>query len=361
MGESAQYLILYLFDELYFVAHSLMAATFVRYALYLYNINPLNTIRKELIYFVPYAVIMLLCLTNPWTDWVFSIEGLEHVRGQLMPVVYVLSFSYFLYGIYCFIRYRGVMLHIRLGMLLWLTFISLVGIVIQAVIPELQIELFLETSALIGFLLTSENLDADLDSHLQIYNRDCMMKLLTQLRRRGIPFTVIRIFVQNMGAMLYMLPPDRAIELRRNTADALSRIFGTENLFSYDPTTFTALLPDDQNVDREEKLALLRERFSAEWKIGEEKGVFLNALIVAAHVPTELLPESVENMLETRCESPFRMLSFCRASRFLSSGGTSASASSCMKRCRSAALRCGISPSGLPKRRRSSPQRRCCV
>ena len=183
----------------FFILHILLPAQLALYIALKNNVATQSEKKKFYVFFVPILMGEALVLSNPFSKWIFDFENLkDYTRGPLLPVAYFIGILYLIYALYVMIRYRRT---VSKGMepVVWLSVsIAVVGIVVQLIFPQIMIELFCDSIALTGILLTIENEDRYIDANTMAYNRSAFLHNIDKLMGVEKKFMVVSINVTNI-------------------------------------------------------------------------------------------------------------------------------------------------------------------
>lgn len=150
-------LFLDIINMIYFIFHTALPAIFCLYMIDLTGADVKAGKKFFLILMVPFVFIEAIILSNPFTHFVYHIDGTpSYVRGDLIWLVYVISFGYVFTGIVFLLLNVSRISKLNRSATLILVSVSVTGILIQAffLIP---VELFFEAIAFFGFMLLLED------------------------------------------------------------------------------------------------------------------------------------------------------------------------------------------------------------
>ena len=140
---SATYGLMFWLNEVFFLAHTMLAAFLT---LYFMNVNGSALGRRRAFYLgfaIPFLCGEAVILTNHLTKLVFYLDqDLIYHRGPVMPLLYLLSLSYIATGFFYFFRYRRAISKAESIVIVCIVGLAVVGVVVQALRPDLLVELF---------------------------------------------------------------------------------------------------------------------------------------------------------------------------------------------------------------------------
>lgn len=271
---------------IYFVLHALLAPLFCIYITSVtssfYRLNP----KKRPAYEIPVYIAEFLALTNPLTHWVYHFdENHNFIRGWAEYVLYVIAASYFLICIILvLVLWRAI--DTRRKKTISFFFIVITGgVLIQLLFKEIQIELFAESLALTGIMITMENEDGRRDSRTNIYNIQALLTDVNTLIAAKHPFSLICIKMINPQNLMQIIGQSNIESLTRMTADYFATLVPPYEIYYTNPGTFI-ILGDNIDDNRLETARKIKERFQQPWYFQERDNMF-NAAIFYAEVPKD--------------------------------------------------------------------------
>ena len=171
---------------------------------------------------IPYSIVCLMVFTNPWHHMVYYFdENLVYNRGTLIYVLYAVSFFYFLCGIIFLIRYKKLLPLDKFIALLGMYPLNLLAVLIQLLLPQLMVEMFMTTLTLQLVTLVVQRPEETINPVLGVrsyisYTAD--MKKVFFLQR---PVTIIFVKIVNYKALLSLLDYDACNSLLKKIAGKL--------------------------------------------------------------------------------------------------------------------------------------------
>ncbi|MCR4588022.1 MAG: EAL domain-containing protein [Lachnospiraceae bacterium] len=153
--------------------------------------------QKMLILFVPISVFYLVLLTNPVTNFAFTVVNGKYHRGTGILVEYVCAVIYVALAIGQMIRYTKAIGKSKIIELIAFTGFSIVGVLIQFLFPEVCLELFFEAVGLSAIVGSVENYEQIVDQTTRLYNPDTFQRDTEQLRLAGTKHSIILFRICN--------------------------------------------------------------------------------------------------------------------------------------------------------------------
>lgn len=279
------FMIQYATQMLLFLSHNLLAPAFTYYIM-LVNGKAIHTDRKVLVGFAfPMVILQLFTISNPWTKFIFYYDvNADYVRGSLFWIVYVVSAIYLIAAIYYMVKYREVVSR-ETNMMLWLFFaFSIVGVVVQAIIPELKVELFAECLSSIGIMLSIEEERDLIDASSRMYNRRAFMMDNKRLIATNHNYAVIAVTITNIRLFVHILSYKAMSDSIVNITKWLMRCSKNTILYRISTGNLALIYTYDDVSDVENLVEKIRQRFVEGWEYDGDKLDF-NVQIRYALVP----------------------------------------------------------------------------
>ncbi len=293
----------YITQVLYLMAHQTLAPLF---ALYIMMVNGVGVKRGKgflILFLLPMFFAVFMVMTNPFTEWVFYYDDyrkFQRSAGEL--VIYVISGAYLFVSMVFMVHYRKAVSG-GTNLALWYFFsFTIAGIVVQALHPELKVELFAESISLLGVMLTVENDDEFIDSASKVYNRQAFQSDNVRLIHTGHKYAVVCLNMTNMRFYTRMLEYNDMTEVIRLMTQWLRELSKDVTVYRITPNNL-ALIIFYHDADQVEALVeKIEERFADGW-VYKNVSLDLNTLIRVAMVPEELSePDLLLELAEENAE-----------------------------------------------------------
>ncbi len=241
----------YVLHLLFFAFHAALPAYLYAYILQVNGLLIGRRISYYMISFAPFMILELAILTNPLTGAVFVLRGgSTFVRGTGGFLLYLIPLFYLTLSFVILIRTRRLEIgHSRRTFAVYLA-IAAGGPLVELLMPKWHVELFCEALALLGFMLTVENEEGQLDRTTKLYNRDVFEQRTAALNLARQNFVIIYIGLLNMALYNRILSIEQGDALRRSIADFLCTVVEKRNVFRHNTTGFALLvyLPERDTV-----------------------------------------------------------------------------------------------------------------
>ena len=303
--DDTAFLVARICSYLYFMLHSALAPGFFYYELCVTGLIRKVKDKKFLMYMAFFIFMEILAISQPLTSWVFYYdEARVFHRGWAEVVIYVFSTLYISVSVISLIRtWRAMTSRKKLSIAYFLT-IVIAGILIQMFIPSLKVELFAESLAMLGLMLTVESEDDSINPDTGVYNRKALMMDLNNYRGLGIPVTAVFVKVTDLDMMLKRTGSTNTDGFTEIMSLFLRTLVPRNYIYSTSPGQFVILVNEKhKDGDRkfmekllsrleikmpaEEVVNRVINRFDAEWLVGRSE-ILLDATVAIARMPEEL-------------------------------------------------------------------------
>ena len=277
---------------IYFIFHTLLAPLFSIYIMMISGSAKNKSNTFYWFFFLPVLIAEALVVITPFTGIIYSHTLLSdgsilYSRGYGIIYLYIVAVFYFVVGVIGLFKTRKILtLNIFLSILSFLV-IVVVGIVLQALIKEFEIESLMEAIALTGFIMTLDSNDGYYDSVTRIPNREAYKRNINLYHRYGYHYSVINIRILNLTYYNQFILSEDYNELLNRISKKLKNISpASAELYKYDLSTFIILIPGRNNNDKE-VLNKVIEFFNLTF-YAAGINIDFQTVISLAHVPKEL-------------------------------------------------------------------------
>lgn len=190
----------YILHCLYFILRNLSTPMYLVYIIsissswYLFKKN----IFRKLVLFVPFLVLVLLVVTNNYTNLIFIFdENMLYQRGPGIGLLYLISGIYMLYGISYLVKYWKLLTRNQFIALLCMFPINLAAIGLQLLYPSLLIEMFATSIALLVIVISIQAPEKLIDQESGVFNQKVYLAEMQRIFRMGKKVNIIFVGIQN--------------------------------------------------------------------------------------------------------------------------------------------------------------------
>jgi diguanylate cyclase (GGDEF)-like protein len=215
-----------------------------------------------------YILVMLLLLTNPFTDLFFTCSdtGVFNL-GPLYLSGHVLSLFHIALLIYLIIRYRRTFGRSLAAVLFMLPSIALASTVILIISPQLPITGPASAAQLLILVLYFQNKATMLDKLTGLPNDVSYISGLDRLSHQKKRCSLVFIDLQDFKLFNKLYGYHTGNNLLRQVSVFLKATVPQYALYRYNGDVFALLLRDNQDSQLENLLDTIRNRFSSPWYI----------------------------------------------------------------------------------------------
>lgn len=168
---------LYMSNYIYFTFHNMMPLFLCYYAFFATQSFARMGRIKQVLYFIPWIISEVFVLTNPINHWTWSYDSSFHFqRGSAETVLYAIGIMYYFIALYYLLfrwyaatRKRKILILVSFGM-------SSLGVLLQYMLPKLEVELFFEALNFLGVMLSVEDEDDRVDPVTRLFNRNAFIQ-----------------------------------------------------------------------------------------------------------------------------------------------------------------------------------------
>jgi len=288
----------YLLHAFYFMFHTTLSICF---ALYIMNVNGTGMGRSRSFYFLfalPYLLAELMILTNSFTGLAFYMdEQFVYHRGPWMVLLYAVGAFYVVLGFVFFFRYNKAMSRADRRAIGTVILTATFGIVLQALRPELLVELFAEALAFLMLMVLLEEKSGHIDPVTGALNRLALTDANRRLIQTGQHYGIVLIKLTNLELYTRLFGGREMESLLMQIAAWLTAVSSPRDCFSYGQEEFAVLVMDPSPEAPERMARRVLERFGQDWRVGEMT-LRLEAELAVARVPEEINTlEQIEELL----------------------------------------------------------------
>ncbi len=186
----------------YHILHCFFPFTFFLYVVDLigrwYDIKKYKTI----LMLIPVIIFYVILFINPFTDFAFTFVDGEYKRGYGIYFEYAAAAFYMICGIYWIIKYRNAIgVKKTIDIILFLSLI-ITGVIIQLILPDIKVELFLTSVGLLSIGCNIENRDQVVNRITDCYNADTLLSDNEQYIRAGFKYRLYVINISNLNIVI---------------------------------------------------------------------------------------------------------------------------------------------------------------
>ncbi|RKM62186.1 EAL domain-containing protein [Butyrivibrio sp. CB08] len=183
---------------LYYFTHYAIAPFFALYIILVCNVSYRFPEKSRLIIVMPFYILELLVLINPFTNLVYTYDyDLVLHRHFGVYLAYIQAAFYILFAIVALFLYWNTLNGLKKVALLYFFVIVLAGTAIQMFFIDVKCELMCEAIGFMGIMIVLENDDDRVDTPTGAFNRNAFTKDVSSYFKYGRKFCVICIRIEN--------------------------------------------------------------------------------------------------------------------------------------------------------------------
>ncbi|SFB73808.1 EAL domain-containing protein [Butyrivibrio sp. YAB3001] len=286
--DTIKWILSYGMQLLYYSTHFGMIPVFVFYVIMICGIRyKFNFVHRSFIK-VPFYLLEVMLLTNPVTQFTFSITGkFTYVRGPGIYIAYGVSAVYLGIGLYLLARHWRTMNNMKKIAMVYFLSLATLGTAIQMLIPQVKCELLGEAIGLSGLLLMIEKDDDRTDVYTGSYNRSALVQDLGSFFTLGRNFVTVCIRIGNLYNFSKLLGYKKTGQIMTQISDFLMNLDEDElNIYYVQGGIYYGLY---EGVDAKKARSIaqkIEERFEENWG-DENEGIKLDVKILLANCPEQ--------------------------------------------------------------------------
>ena len=218
---------------------------------------------------LPVLFIEALMITNPIHLWCFSFGKVpfEYQRGWGVTALYVISAFYIIFFIAnLFGSWKAITKKRRIALVYFLLMVF-VGIILQMIHSSIRIELFAESVAYLGLLLTVENEDDLIDGDVGLYNRKALKIDIDTYITNDQNFHVACVKVENSDIVRRVTGSANTEILSDLMYRELVKYVPRYSIYKTAPDTFVIILMNESAAEATAFAEKLSERFDEAWTV----------------------------------------------------------------------------------------------
>ncbi len=278
----------YLLHACYFFFHTTLSISF---ALYIMNVNGASMGRSPRFYFyfaLPYLCSELLVLTNSFTGAAFYMDArfLYH-RGPLMPLLYANGAVYLVLGVLFFFRYKQAVSRADSLAIAVVIALTSLGVTIQGLYPNLQVELFSESLNFLALMILLEERGGHMDPATGALNRLAFADANRRLMETGQTYQIVLVKLTDIALFSKLFSGREMDALVMRVSGWLTSISSEQDLFSLRDGEFALLCSEAEGRDAAATATAVLERFGQDWKTGSLT-LRLETMVSVVRVPEDV-------------------------------------------------------------------------
>ena len=273
----------------YFIFHTALLPILGYYVLCITGRFRRFTRIKHILFILPVSLVELLMITNPIHHWCFHYDtvNIDYHRGFGVTLLYAVSAFYILFFIVnIFSAWKAITKKRRIALGYFLTMV-IIGIFIQMIFFNARVELFAESLAYLGLLLTVEDEGDLIDTDAGIYNRKALKIDVDNLLANKQAFYVICIKIENSDIVRRVTGSSNADIMSSMMFKELTKYISRYYIYQTAPDTFVLTLINETNQKAMLFAQKICDRFEKSWDC-QHASVMLSATVMMAQIPTDI-------------------------------------------------------------------------
>ena len=271
--------------SLYFSTHTALCPMFFYYVCSVSGVRFRMGNIKTILYSAFFVITEILVLTNPLTDWVYTITpDLNSTRNWGEYLIYIAALFYFVMTFVIMFSSWEILSKKRKKALFFSFFLTAVGVILQLVFKNLKVEILAESIGFTGIMMAVENEDDRIDYGMGFYNRAALNLDLKGWfhNSRNVGLIVIRI--TNSEIISKMVGSENTYIMADILNPYLTSLVPKQNIYTPTPGTYVLAFFGKDTAGVESVAEKITERFTHSWEYGEKRLLF-STVVMTARIP----------------------------------------------------------------------------
>lgn len=251
---------------------------------------------EKLVLFLPVTWTMLLILTSPLTGLVFRYnqeEGCCH--GPAFVFLHLSTAVYMIASLVITVRYKAVLTRWQKISVYFYLAASLVGILLQIILPDILILQFAVSLSLLLLYMSLESPDDDEEKFFGIYNRNGFDKIISGAVRRQEKFHVVVVTITNFQSIREAVGVEISRTLLKQVVETLRSKLKPVELFYFSECKLAVIANDRGGVLRR-TVEILRDELSEPVSTGD-MNLQLETVMIQIDYPADA--KTVEDIMDS--------------------------------------------------------------
>lgn len=255
----------YALETIYHIFHAMCAPTALFYILSLRREFGDFSKAEKAFLIIPLVFVETLILTNPLTDYVFTVENMVYSREKGMFFLYAIAAYYFVYAAaYLIINRRDYQTSVIIAFCTLIAVMS-AAVLIQMKFPLQRVENFAMALSALTILLVIQNPVSVIDTEYGIFNKNTLVSMLKYDFERKKKFYMMTIVIVDFEHYSKSLGNEFITNAVKQITKVLFEI-GAQKIYSVNPGVLCVEFPSFSEINR--KVSKLCEIFDRPWYCG---------------------------------------------------------------------------------------------
>ena len=234
----------------YFILHTLLSPFFSLYIMLLNGAAKDKGKKFYILFWAPVVLLEILILLNPFfhTIFYYDEQGIYHRQFGIIAL-YVVALIYFVNAIVSLFKTWSILDNEYMKGFQWFILLIILGIVVQALYSDLQIEALMEVVAIYGIMLTVDCNDGLINNETKLPNQFSYKVNINLFTKYGYKYTVVNIKFLNLSYYNSMMNEKSKGRMINYISDLIQSCAPKSELYRYSEDTFILILNKSLNVD----------------------------------------------------------------------------------------------------------------
>ncbi len=242
---------------------------------------------------VPVAVLLLVTVLTPFTDWLYYFDADKVYRqGPLNWLGFAMTFGYIIVEMMILVLNRNKMKMSGKIPIVFYFVLVLIAIVVQYFNREVLLNGIIRTVVILVIYLVAQNPGNLIDGVTGRYNEQAFRAVVVDKLNHGKEFAILQLHLNKFTNISTVIGYKNVDNILTQVGDYLAGLCGEENTYRTESHVFSMILTGDE-IGIEYKISVLQARFEQKWRV-DNMDLLLYANLVMAKAPNHF--ESVSEM-----------------------------------------------------------------
>lgn len=252
----------YISYMVYFATHAMCTPAAFLYVMSLRReLGDLN-IREKMALFAPFILIEIVILTNPLTDFIFSVEDMVYRREVGMALIYIVAFYYLICIVGYIFNYHRDYSRSVIVSICALVIIVVIAAVIQFMFPAQKVENFALSLCTLTVILVIQNPVSVIDTEYGLYNKNSLISVTKYDFERKKKFYIMTLVINDFEHYSKALGDEFIVNAVKQISKALFEL-GAQKIYSVSSGVLCVEFPSFSQINQ--KVSKLFEIFDRPW------------------------------------------------------------------------------------------------
>ena len=244
-------------STIYFIMHNLLAPTFALYIMYIHGYAKNKKPSFMYLFWAPIFVSEIFIFLNPLHHLIFKYEMVDgvykYVRQGGVIALYIIAAAYVVVMLYMIFKSWKLLNIEHMNGFRIFVFIIVLGVIIQAIFPSLQIESLFEVIGLYGIMMMVDCNDGLINNDTKLPNQVAFKVNAKLYVSYKLKYSLVNIKLLNLAYYQNLMPESSWIKMINHIVDLIEKSAPKYELYRYNGETFSMILNSMVDTNEVEK------------------------------------------------------------------------------------------------------------